>query len=249
MAIDPQLLQSIAPTGTLRVSINLGNPVLAKAGDGKQPTGVSVDIGRELARQLGVGVAFEAVDTAGKSVDLVEREQADVGFFAIDPKRGALIAFTGPYVLIEGTYMVRADSPIQSNAEVDCPEKRVVVGRGSAYDLYLSRELTRATIVRAASSQAVVETFLAEHADVAAGVRQQLEADAKRVGGLRVLDGRFMVIRQAMGIPKSRGAQGAAWLSDFVERLKAEGFIADALRRNGIDGASVAPAGNADAAA
>ncbi len=246
MPIDHQLLQAFAPTGKLRVAINFGNPVLAKAGDGGAPVGVSVDIGRELARRLGVDAQLQPVDTAGKSVELVEREQADVGFFAIDPKRGALIAFTTPYVLIEGAYLVRADSPIQSNAEVDCPEKRVVVGKGSAYDLFLSRELTRATIVRAPSSPAVVDTFLKEGADVAAGVRQQLEADAKRLGGLRVLDGRFMVIRQAMGVPKSRGAAAAAWLTDFVEQLKTSGFVASALARHGIDGASVAPAGAAD---
>ncbi len=135
-------------------------------------------------------------------------EQADVGFFAIDPKRGATIAFTAPYVLIEGCYLVRADSPIATNAKVDQSGVRVVLGKGSAYDLYLSRELRHAEIVRAPTSPTVVRTFLEQGAEVAAGVRQQLESDAAGKDGLRLLGERFMVIRQAMGVPRSRGARG-----------------------------------------
>ena len=133
-------------------------------------------------------------------------------------------------------------SPIRTNDDVDRAGHRVVVGRGSAYDLYLTRNLQQARIERAASSQAVVDTFVATGADVAAGVRQQLQADCARVPGLRLLDGRFMVIRQAMGVPKSRGPEAAAFLASFVERMKADGFVAAALARHGIDGASVAPA-------
>jgi len=121
----------------------------------------------------------------------------------------------------------------------------VVVGQGSAYDLYLSRELQVASIERAPSSPAVVDHFLQHGADVAAGVKQQLQADAARLPGLRLLPGRFMVIRQAMGCPRSRGAEAAAALSSFVEEMKAGGFVADALRRHGIDGAGVAPPGDA----
>ena len=142
MTIDPDLLQAFAPTGVLRVAINLGNPVLAKAGPTPaEPGGVSVDIARELAKRLGVEPRFAAVPAAGDSVALLDREEVDVGFFAIDPKRGALIAFTAPYVLIEGTYLVRNDSPIRAIDEVDRAANRVVVGDKSAYDLFLSREL------------------------------------------------------------------------------------------------------------
>ena len=170
-------------------------------------------------------------------------DAADVGFFAIDPARGADIAFTAPYVLIEGSYLVRTGSPIRANDDVDQPGHRVVVGKGSAYDLYLTRNLQHAEIVRAPSSPAVVPTFVDGDADVAAGVRQQLEADARTRSGLRLLDGRFMVIRQAMGVPKRRGEAAAAFLAGFVEAMKAEGFVAAALARHGIEGASVAPAG------
>ncbi|WOI47787.1 transporter substrate-binding domain-containing protein [Acidovorax sp. BLS4] len=244
MSIDPAVLQAFAPTGVLRASINLGNPILAKAGaPGVDPSGVSVDLARALAERLGVPIAFAVFDAAGRSVEAVTQEQADVGFFAVDPLRAAGIAFTAPYVLIEGCYLVREDSPLRDNEAVDRPGHRVVVGKGSAYDLYLSREMKAATLVRAPTSPAVVETFLAEGADVAAGVKQQLQADAQRLGGgLRLLPGRFMVIQQAMGLPKGRGAAAAGVLHAFVEEAKASGFVQAALERHSIQGASVAPA-------
>jgi polar amino acid transport system substrate-binding protein len=245
MKADPSIVKAFAPTGILRVAINLGNPVLAKAATGGgEPGGVSVDIARALAERLGVDCRFDAVDAAGKSVDLIEREDADVGFFAIDPKRGKLIAFTAPYVLIEGTYLVREDSPLRDIGDVDRTGNRIVVGDKSAYDLFLTREIKEATIVRTALSERVVDTFIETGAEVAAGVRQQLERDAKRVPNVRVLDGRFMTIRQAMGVAKSRGAQAAAYLCAFVEELKAGGFVAQALARNLVQGASVAPPGD-----
>ncbi len=234
---------TFAPTGRLRAAINLGNPILAHAVGEGGAGGVSVDLAREFARRLGVSLDLVVVDTAGKSVEAVAGERADIGFFAIDPARGADIAFTAPYVLIEGSYLVRDDSPIRANDDVDRAAHRVVVGQGSAYDLFLTRHLGQAQIVRAPSSPAVVPTFLDQGADVAAGVRQQLQADARNRPGLRLLDGRFMVIQQAMGVPKSRGDAAAALLAAFVEEMKASGFVADALQRHGIEGASVAPPG------
>jgi polar amino acid transport system substrate-binding protein len=244
MTLPAAIAQAFTPTGRLRASINLGNPILAGTGADGQAKGVSVDLAREFARRLGVETELVVFDTAGKSVDAVASEQADIGFFAIDPKRGEHIAFTAPYVLIEGCYMVRADSPLQANEEVDRAGQRVVVGRGSAYDLYLSRELKHAQIERADSSQAVVQQFVDSGAEVAAGVKQQLEMDARRMAGMRLLPGRFMVIRQAMGCPKSRGDEATAALRAFVEEMKATGFVAEALRRHGVEGASVAPAGD-----
>jgi polar amino acid transport system substrate-binding protein len=246
MAIRADLRQRFAPTGVLRASINIGNPVLAHLDAAtRQPGGVSVDLARELAAQLGVGAELRVFDTAAQSVQAVSDEQADVGFFAVDPKRGETIAFTEPYVLIEGCYLVRDASPIRRNDEVDRPGVTLMVGKGSAYDLYLTREIKQATLLRAPTSPAVVSAFLEQGADVAAGVRQQLQADAQRIGGLRLLDQRFMVIRQAMGCPKSRGADAAAGLADFVEQMKASGFVAAALARHGVEGASVAPARSA----
>jgi polar amino acid transport system substrate-binding protein len=241
MNISADLIQTLAPLAKLRASINLGNPILANRDAAGQLFGISIDLAREFGRRIGREVELIAFDTAAKSVDAVTKEEADIGFFAIDPARGAGIDFTAAYVLIEGAYMVRKASPLRENAEVDRAGHRVVVGKGSAYDLYLTREIKAAELVRAANSQAVVDTFLTQQADVAAGVRQQLEADMKNTPGMRLLPGRFMVIQQAMGLPKGRGAAAAAALRAFVEDMKASGFVAEAMRRHGIEGASVAP--------
>ena len=240
--LDPAILQALAPTGRLRASINLGNPILAHADAAGQAGGVSVDLARAFAERCGLPLDLVVFDAAGKSVEAVAREQADFGFFAIDPVRGADIHFTAPYVLIEGSYLVRDGSPLVANEEVDRAGTRLVVGKGSAYDLYLTREIKAATLVRAPTSPLVVDTFIETQADVAAGVRQQLEADAARLPGLRLLPGRFMVIQQAMGLPKTRGLPAAEFLRGFVEEMKASGFVAAALARHGIQGASVAPA-------
>ena len=231
----------LAPSGTLRAAINFGNPILAtKDPVTGEPRGVSVDLSRELARRLGVPLELVTFTAAGKVVEGVTSNAWDVAFVAIDPVRGADMDQTTPYVIIEGAYLVPQASPIRDNAEVDRAGVRVVVGAGSAYDLYLTRELKHAQLVRAPTSPAVVDTMVSGRYDVAAGVKQQLESDARRVAGARLLAGRFMVINQAMALPKGRPA-GARYLGDFVESVKASGFVADALARNGIDGAVVAP--------
>jgi len=233
----------LAPSGKLRAAINFGNPILATREPGTgAPRGVSVDLSRELARRLGVPVEFVLYDAAGKVVEGLKSGAWDVAFVAIDPARAAEISFSPPYVVIEGAYLVAQASPVRSNADVDRPGTRVVVGQGSAYDLYLTRELKQATLVRAPTSPAVTDVFVAQKLDVAAGVKQQLEADAKRIPGLRLLDGRFMVINQAMGTPRGRAA-GAAYVYDFVEQMKASGFVAQSLVRNNVEGAAIAPPG------
>ena len=231
---------ALAPRGRLRACINLGNPILANRD--ATVSGVSVDLATLLAQRLGVPLDLVVVEAALQSVDAVKADQADIGFFAIDPRRSDGIGFSAPYVLIEGAYLVRNASPLADNAQVDRAGTRIMVGRGSAYDLYLSRELKAAQLMRTPTSQAVVERFLAEGADVAAGVRQQLEADAARLPGLRLLPGRFMVIEQAMGLPLTRGAAATALLAGFVEQAKASGYVAQSLARHGIRGAIVAPA-------
>jgi polar amino acid transport system substrate-binding protein len=237
----PAVVADLAPTGKLRAVINLGNPILANKDEATgQPQGVSVDLARELARRLGVDAELVVVSSAGEAVEALASGRVDVGFFAIDPAREATIAYSGPYIEIEGSYLVRNDSPLHLNREVDREGIRVAVGNKSAYDLYLTRELKKATIERAPTSPKVVDYFLANHLDVAAGVRQQLEKDANRLGGLRLLPGRFMVILQAMGTAKGKKA-GAAYLGSFVEQMKASGFVADSLKRHNIEGAIVAP--------
>lgn len=241
--MTPLSLQAtLCPTGKLRAAINLGNPILANLDTATgQPFGVSVDLAQALAERLGVALERVVVSGAAKSVAALNDQTADVGFFAIDPLRGAEIAFTAPYVLIEGCYLVRQDSPLQNNAEVDREGVRVAVGTGSAYDLFLTRELKHAQIVREPNVAGVVDAFLAQKLEVAAGIKQQLEASVLRLPELRLLDGHFMVIQQAMGLPKRFGPEAAAYLSQFVEEMKASGFVAEALARHHIKGASVAP--------
>jgi len=242
MKADALTIAALAPTGKLRASINLGNPVLAgRDSVSGQPVGVSVDLARAFAKLINVDIDLVVFDAALKSVDAVAKDQADIGFFAIDPLRAESIAFTAPYVLINGNYLVRTDSPIRTNDAVDRPGNRVAVGKGSAYDLYLTRELRHAQLVRVTTSQAVVDSFIEQRLEVAAGVKQQLEADAARVANVRLLTDSFMVIQQAMGLPRNRGDAAATLLRQFVEDMKASGFVAQSLARHGIKGASVAP--------
>src|ERR1700682_3513825 len=193
-------VSDLAPSGKLRAAINLGNPVLASRDASGQPQGVSVELARELASRLGVQAELITFDAAGKVGEAGKSGGWDIAFVALDPARAAEIAQSTPYVVIEGAYLVREDSPIRANAEVDRAGNRVAVGKGSAYDLFLTRNLKQATIVRTETSGGAVDFFMKEKLEVAAGVKQQLEADAKRVPGVRILDGRVMVINQAMAL-------------------------------------------------
>lgn len=233
--------EALAPTGVLRATINLGNPILARQDAGQAPSGVSVDLARALAAGLDVPLELFVFDGAAKAVDAVSSARADIGFFAIDPLRSQGIQFTAPYVLIEGCYLVRGDSSYQCLQDVDQTGVSVVVGKGSAYDLFLTRTLHNAELVHAPTSPSVVDVFIeGEHA-VAAGVKQQLEADAQRIGGLRLLPERFMVIQQAMGLSSSHGPLAALLLQQFIEECKASGFVQEAIKRHGVNGATVAP--------
>jgi polar amino acid transport system substrate-binding protein len=239
--ISPAVVAAFAPTGTLRASINLGNPILANKDARGAPVGVSIDLAHELARRLGVGIELVLFDKAAASVEAVKNEKADIGFFAIDPARSEGLRFTAPYVLIEGSYLVPDLSSLTDNAEVDRTGQRIAVGSGSAYDLFLTREIKQAEIVRMASAPAVLAALRDGQVEVAAGIRQLLEGEAQRAAGVRMLPGRFMVIQQAMGLPAGRGAEAQSVLAAFVEEMKSTGFVADALKRHRIEGAAVAP--------
>ncbi|MES2102496.1 MAG: ABC transporter substrate-binding protein [Pseudomonadota bacterium] len=242
-AVPPTVRNALAPGGKLRAAINYGNPILANrdAATG-EPVGVSVDLALELARRLDMPLELVTFDAAGKVSEAVAANSVDIAFYAIDPKRAEDTLFTAPYIIIEGAYLVRQDSAIRSNNDVDKGGNRVAVGKGSAYDLYLGRELKQAELIRVPTSPQVAEVFLQQNLEVAAGVKQQMQADAKRLPGLRLLDGRFMEIRQAMAMPRNRDA-ALAYLSSFVEEMKRTGFVASSLQRHHIEGAQVAPPG------
>ncbi|KAB1073297.1 ABC transporter substrate-binding protein [Methylobacterium planeticum] len=240
--LPSRLAREIAPTGSLRAAINFGNPVLAQRGADGTPAGVSADLARELGHRLGVPVGFETFDTAGAVVEALGGPRTwDVAFLAIDPHRAQTIAFSPPYVIIEGAYMVREGSPLTRNDQVDHPGIRIAVGRNTAYDLYLGRRLERAERVYAPTSADALALFLREGPEVLASVRQPLEAYAREHKDVRILPGRFMVIEQAVATPKDRPA-GRAYIRAFVEEMKASGFVAEALDRSGQPDAVVAPA-------
>jgi polar amino acid transport system substrate-binding protein len=235
------VLSDLAPAGKLVAAINFGNIVLAQKDPiSGEPRGISADLARELARRLGVPLDFVTYGTAGNVSDAVGTGAWTICFLANEPARAAVIAFTPPYVVIEGTYLVRADSPLKRVEDVDREGVRVAVGAKSAYDLYLSRTVKHAELVRAPDSEAALEMFLKDGLDAGAGVRQPLVRFAQAHPGLRVMDGRFMAIEQAMGVPKGRDA-GVHYLSAFIEEMKATGFVAAGLQRSGQGDAVVAP--------
>ncbi|MDX6259565.1 MAG: polar amino acid transport system substrate-binding protein [Kribbellaceae bacterium] len=227
----------LAPTGVLRASINLGNPVLAQ-GTPAEPTGITVDLAREIAARLGVEVEFLCFDAARKSFEAMTSGAADLCFLAIDPAREAEVAFTTPYVVIEGVYAVPQDSPLTTVASVDAPGVRIGVKQGSAYDLYLTRTLQHATVVRGSDG---TDAFRADNLDAAAGIRQPITAFVAANDDVRLIDERFMQIQQAVGTTKDRQPETVQFLRDIVEELKASGFVADSLTRAGQSDATVAP--------
>jgi polar amino acid transport system substrate-binding protein len=239
LAISPSERSDLAPTGKLRVGINYGNPVLAtKDQSSGDLRGVAVDLGRELGRRAGLAIELVGYDSAGKMFAAVQTGAWDVAFLAIDAGRTDQISFTAPYVEIEGTYLVPAGSSIRALVDVDRDGIRVAVSAQSAYDLFLSRSLQHAALVRGSDPDAAFELLVAGKVDVVAGVRQHLVANAGKLPGSRVLDGRFMVIQQALGIPKGRDA-GAQWLRRFIEDAKASGLVAQAIEKAGVRGVSV----------
>jgi polar amino acid transport system substrate-binding protein len=231
------VVADLAPTGVLRASINLGNAVLAQ-GTAQAPAGVTVDLSREIAARLGVPVSLACFDAARDSFAALRTRAADIGFLAIEPARAAEMWFTAPYVLIEGVYAVPASSPIATAAEVDRPGVRIGVGEGSAYDLYLTRTLTSAEVVRGGGA---IGVFREQGLDAVAGIRQPLASLVADDPALRLIEPRFMEIRQAVATALDRSPAAKAFLHGLIEELKADGFIASALARAGQD-ATVAPA-------
>jgi polar amino acid transport system substrate-binding protein len=240
--VPADVVKDLAPTGTLRAAINLGNMVLAQKDPATgEPRGITVDLARELARRLGLPLALVPFDAAGKVFDALKTGSWDIAFLAIEPVRAAEIAFTAPYVIIEGVYLVPTDSPLRAVADVDRDGVRIAVNKGSAYDLYLTRTLKHAKLVRGESG---VDLLARDKLEAAAGVKQPLVEYAKTHSAVRVMDGRFMEIRQAMGTPKLRyeGRDAAPrYLHAFVEEMKATGFVAKALQCSNQPDAAVAP--------
>jgi polar amino acid transport system substrate-binding protein len=232
------IVADLTPAGPLRAALNLNNPVLVQ-GTPAAPSGVTVDMANEVAARLGVQVEFRCFDGARESFEATAAGQADICFLAIEPARAAEITFTAPYVLIEGVYAVPNGSPLTTVAEVDRADVRIGVKDGSAYDLFLTRTLKHATVVRGTEG---TEAFLSGNLEAAAGVREPMTEFVAAHPACRLIPGRFMEIPQAVGTTKAKRQETVQFLHELVEELKATGFVAAALRRSGQT-APVAPPG------
>lgn len=233
-----EVARSLAPHGRLRVAINYGNQVLAQRDPSGKLGGVSVALAEELGKRLGVPVELTGYDAAGKVFEALDRQAWDVAFLAIEPERATRIDFSPPYVFIDGTYLVRTDSPIRTAEDADRAGVRIAVGQGAAYDLFLTRTLKQGELVRAPTSADAIALFKSGNLGAAAGVRQAL-VDAEGPG-FRVLADSFTRIEQAMAVPKGR-EPGAAYVRQFIEEMKASGLVRRALDQTGQTGATVAP--------
>lgn len=238
---SPALRSELAPTGTLRVGINLGNFLLtAKDPKTGEFTGVAVDLGKEIASRLGVPVEVIGYPNPGTLADAGAAGAWDVGFLGAEPQRAQQIAFTAAYVEIEATYLVPPGSPLKSIAEVDRKGVRVAISAKSAYDLYLTRNLKNAELVRETGADNVFKRFVSDKLEALAGLRPRLVKDHENLPGSRILDGRFTAVQQAIGTPKNREA-AAKYLSEFVEEIKASGLVGKLIEKNGVRGLTVAP--------
>jgi hypothetical protein len=242
MDFGASLRAELAPTGHLRASLNMANPLLSRSNTlSARPAGLTVDLSRELARRLDVELEFLQWSSPGQSVQALAEGIADVGYLAVDAERGQQVHFTAPYVQIEACYMVREESALRDQSEVDHPGTEVLVLETSAYDLYLTRNVRHAAIVRLPTAQDVLRNLMGDTTgrNVAAGIRQALMADIRRSGGLRLLNGHFMAIIQAMVLPRRSSARARLVLDAFLEEMVHSGFVAESLRRHQIDGVTV----------
>jgi len=241
LQITPAARAELAPGGTLRVGLNMQNFLLVnKDPKSGQPYGIVPDLARELGRVSGLPLEFVQFDRAGKLAEAVREGAWDVAFLAAEPQRAKEIAFSPAYLEIEATYLVPAGSPIRSLAEVDRTGVRIAAAEKSAYDLYLTRTLKHATLVRTPGIDASYERFVADGLEVLAGLKARLVADAEKLPGSRILEGRFTAVQQAIGTPIGRNA-GAAFLREFAADAKSSGLVAQAIARHGVRGVSVAP--------
>jgi len=240
MQIPPAALKELAPSGKVRIGLNYGNFLLVlKDGPDGQPRGIAPDLGRELARRLGVPVEFSKYEQAGKLADAVKDAAVDVGFLGAEPQRANEIAFTSAYLEIPVTFLVPAGSPIKSLGEVDRKGVRIAVADRSAYDLYLSRNIKNAELVRAQGIDGSYKLFVDQKLDALAGLKPRLVSDAEKHPGSRILDGQVTGVQQAIGTPKKRAA-AAGFLSEFAHDIKKSGLVKQIIDKHGVRGVTVA---------
>jgi polar amino acid transport system substrate-binding protein len=238
---SPAASSELAPSGKLRIGLNYGNflLVLKDAPDGT-PRGIAPDLGRELGKRLGVPVEFVRFDAAGKLADAVKANAWDIAFLGAEPQRSTEIAFTAPYLEIPVTFLVPAGSPLQTIGDVDREGIRISVAEKSAYDLFLSRTVKHAKLVRAQGIEGSYQLFVKDKLEALAGLKPRLVSDAEKLPGSRVLDGQITGVQQAIGTPRAREA-GARYLREFVDDAKRTGLVAKTIEIHQVRGVTVAP--------
>ena len=238
--MDERVVAELAPTGTLRAGVNLANFLLVTGHSASgEPEGVSPDLARAIAERLGVGIRYVTYPRPDELAEAADSDAWDIGLIGAEPARAEKIAFTAAYSEIASTYLVPAGSPLRSIEDVDQPGVRIAVYRGSAYDLWLVRNIKHAELVPAQSIDASFELFVNEKLDALAGLRPGLLSSVEKLPGARLIDGKFSAVQQAVGTPRKNTA-AAAFLADFVEEAKASGLIARLIEKHKVKGLSVA---------
>lgn len=239
--MDQNIIDELAPTGVLRAAINMSNFLLVTGeADNGDPTGVSPDMAKAIADQLGVPVRYVTFPSPGELADAVDQDAWDIGNIGAEPQRAEKIAFTAAYCEIEATYLVPSGSPIQTLGDVDKAGNRIAVAGRSAYGLWLERNIKQAELVRTDSLDASFEAFVDGKLEALAGLRPRLLSDVEKLPGARILEGKFSAVQQAVGTPRKNTA-AAAWLKVFVEEAKASGLVAGFIEKHKVVGLSVAP--------
>ncbi len=231
----------LTPTGKLRVGLNMSNFLLTAKDAAGAPIGLAPDLGRELGGRLGVEVELVPYPNPGALADDANKGKWDVGFLGAEPQRANEIDFTAAYVEIEATYLLPPGSNLQSVAAVDAKGIRIAVPEKSAYELWLSRNIRNAELVRVKGADNAFKTFVEGKLDALAGLRPRLVTDHDHLPGSRILDGNFTAVQQAAGTPKGRPA-GAQYLREFIEDIKATGLVAKTIEKNQVRGLTVAAA-------
>lgn len=235
--IDVSARSELAPTGELRAGINLSNTLFTRQRAGGELEGVSIDVMRELASRLGVPLKLVVYPTPGEVADVAQDNAWDAAILAIEPARAKTVDFSPALTAIDATYVVHNDSPLKSASEVDAPGVRISAPEKAGYELFLSRTIQRATLVRTKSSAASIDAFVERKADALSGLKPMLIEAMARIPDGRMLDGTFMTVNHGIGTPKGR-AVGAQYLKTFVDDLNRSGFIARSIARHKVDGLS-----------
>jgi len=239
--VAPAARAELAPTGKMRVGINYGNPLFAKrdptTGEG---SGIAIDLAREFGRRVGVPVELVGYNSGGQVTAGLRAGGWDIAFIAFEQGRTGEISFSAPFAEIESTYLVHEGSRLRTVTDVDQKGVRVVVSAKGGNDLFLTRTLKNATLVRVPTPEGAFKLFVTDKLDAYAGLKPTLLANAGKIPGLRVVEGRYTVIGYAAGVPKGREA-GAKVLSEFIEDAKASGLVAKSIAKSGVRGVTVAP--------